>query len=74
VVKTIDFWDITHVVLLKYADVSEVRTDSIIRVMEAINISEMSVYKTRLHGAISQKVIIFEVPLALTKVNMESLH
>jgi hypothetical protein len=73
VVKTIDFWDITHVVLLKYADVSEVRTDSIIRVMEAINISEMSVYKTRLHGAILQ-VIIFEVPLALTKVNMESLH
>jgi hypothetical protein len=38
--------------------VSEVRTASIIRAMEAVRTSETSVYSYEIHGAVSQRVLI----------------
>jgi hypothetical protein len=44
----------------EYTDVSEVRTASIFSLMiEAVRISETSVYYNELHGAIFQKAFIF---------------
>jgi hypothetical protein len=40
--KMITFWDISPVVSLEYADVSEMRTAIIVLVMEAVRTSETS--------------------------------
>jgi hypothetical protein len=52
-----------RVVLLKQIEVSEVRTDSIIRAMMEVRTSEASATSTRPHDAISsQKAVIFMPP------------
>jgi hypothetical protein len=48
------------VVSLKYSDVSEVLTASNIRTMVAqVLTSETSIYFNEIHGAVSQKAVIF---------------
>jgi hypothetical protein len=56
--KMTAFWDVALCSLVAI-DVSEVRTAFIALMFEAIRTSGTSVYFTRLHGATSQKAVVF---------------
>jgi hypothetical protein len=51
-------WYVSPCSVVELTDVSEVRTASIVLMMETVSLKRRSV-STRLHGATSQKTVIF---------------